>query len=145
MSLRALAVACAVLGLAVAGCGSSESQFVKDFKKQKDQLGKIGGDLAQAAAGASSQTNAQIAAEFTTIADRVRAVEGSLATLKPPAKAAASYTAYRAAVAKAEADTRAVAAAAKSGNTAAAKSSIQSLAADGPAIKKTGDQVVKNG
>jgi hypothetical protein len=125
--------------LAAAGCGGSgapsSSDFKSGFRADRAQFRRLGVDLEKTIAGARTKTNAQLAAELSTLSIRAGAQAAQLSKLNPPAR----YEPY---VSKLAAGFRAMAAdlmrisdAATRGDAQTARAATRSLIADAQTVK----------
>ena len=142
----------ALVALAFAGCGgdSEKDDAAADAAKAKaaaaaafktgakaatTETTKIGDDLGEAIQGADKQTDAALAAEFTSLASRARGVVGDLNALETPQESRAEVTALVGALTTGAQDLDAIATAARAHDASSARSATQTLVQDSPAIK----------
>lgn len=155
-SMRRALLAVVMIAAFAAGCGGSDSddtatetatasqqQQAAAFKSGATAATaattKIGTDLGAAIQSASSQTDAQLAATFTDLAARSRAVVADLNALDPPAASRAKVNALVGALSTGAQDLDAIATAARAGDAASAKSATETLVRDSPAIMAAKD------
>ncbi len=106
MTNRALIVAIVVLGIGLAGCGSSKTTsssstaattssstaaggtaaFKAAFVADRTQFRQLGNSLAKALTGAGSKTDDQLATQFQGLAVKAKAEATKLSQLSPPAQ-----------------------------------------------------------
>jgi len=142
----------ALVALAFAGCGgdskkdddaadaakakaTAEAAFKKGAKAATTETTKIGDDLGTAIQGADKQTDAALAAEFTSLASRARGVVGDLNALETPQASRAEVTALVGALTTGAQDLDAIATAARAHDASSARSATTTLVQDSPAIK----------
>ena len=136
--MQSLIVRTALVGvlLVSAGCGgggSSSSQsadFKTSFSSVVNQLKRTSQSIGVALEHASSQTDAQLATTFHTLAQRWQAQVGKLQTLKPPANLSTTFNTLTAAGQHAGRDLNAIASAAETHSAAAAKQASTALITD---------------
>lgn len=121
----------------LAGCGGSSSsssdqtaQFKTSHESLANQLKQSSQAIGTAIQQAPSQTDAQLAATFRSLASRWQAQLSQLKTLKPPSNLTATFNTLTGAASRAEADLNAIAAAAGTHNAAAPKQASTSLVTD---------------
>jgi hypothetical protein len=119
----------------LSGCGGSSSsdqatKFKTGFSPVINQFRDISHGIGTAIQQAPSQTDAQIAATFRSLAAHWQARLSQLQTLKPPASVAATFNTLTGAASRAEADLTAIVAAAATHSGAAAKQASASLVTD---------------
>jgi hypothetical protein len=162
MRFRRRYVLGALAAVGLAGCGSSTATttsstapasstttasttsvraFKRDFASEKAQFTELGTDLAKAVEGANSKSNAELAAEFQSLADRAAQQAASLAKLGSPEKYRAELAQLTAGFASVASDLTAIKTAAAKGDPQAAKTATTKLVADA-AIVKTHDQAL---
>lgn len=136
-----LAAALAIGIGALAGCGGGGSSTV-DQAKFKDGLEPAGAQLQQTAVaiagaikGASSQTDPQVQATFSGLADRWQSSLDRVHALSPPSAEQAEVDALATAGARVESDLNQLAAAAGTHSAAAARQSASGLLTDLVAVK----------
>lgn len=131
----------------VAGCGGGDgddakpdtAKFQSDAKAAATETGKIGADIGTAVQGARNQTDAELAASFTELASRARAVVADLNGLDPPAASRAKVNALVGALGTGAQDLDAIATAARAHDAASARAATVTLGRDSPAIKVAKD------
>jgi hypothetical protein len=134
------AVATAAL---LAGCGggggddakNDTAKFESGAKAATTETTKIGTDIGTAIQTASKQTDAELAATFTDLASRARAVVADLNALDPPAASRAKVNALVSALGTGAQDLDAIGAAARGHDASSARSATQTLVGDSPPIK----------
>lgn len=149
---RRVLPAVALVALAFAGCGgdskkdddaadaakakaTAQAVFKKGAKAATTETTKIGDDLGTAIQGADKQTDAALAADFTSLASRARGVVGDLNALETPQESRAEVTALVGALTTGAQDLDAIATAARAHDASSARSATQTLVQDSPAIK----------
>ena len=142
----------ALVALAFAGCGGDSKKddeaadaakakaaataaFKKGAEAATTETTQIGDDLGTAIQGASKQTDAALAAEFTSLASRARGVVSDLNALQTPLQSRAEVTALAGALTTGAQDLDAIATAARAHDASSARSATQTLVQDSPAIK----------
>ena len=141
-----LIVAVAIAALA-AGCGGGgddaakkdAAKFRSGAKAATTETTKIGTDLGTAVQAARNQTDAALAATFTDLASRARAVVADLNALDPPDPSRAKVNALVSALGTGAQDLDAIAAAARAHDASSARSATETLGRDSPAIKAAKD------
>jgi len=139
---RSRLVAAVATAALAAGCGGDggddakqdTAKFESGAKAATAETTKIGSDIGTAVRAASKQTDAQLAAEFTDLAARARAVVSDLNALEPPAAARAKVNALVGALGTGAQDLDAIAAAARGHDASSARSATVTLVRDSPAI-----------
>ena len=146
----------ALVALAFAGCGGDSKKddeaaaaakakaaaaaaFKTGAKAATAETTKIGEDLGTAIQGAGKQTDATLAATFTSLASRARGVVTDLNALETPQESRAEVTALVGALTTGAQDLDAIATAARSNDAASARSATVTLVRDSPAIKAAKD------
>jgi len=146
----------ALVALAFAGCGgdskeddaaadaakakaTAEAAFKKGATAATAETTKIGEDLGTAIQGASRQTDAALAATFTSLAGRARGVVSDLNALETPQETRAEVTALVGALTTGAQDLDAIATAARANDASSARSATETLVRDSPAIKAAKD------
>ncbi len=130
-------VALSVAGLLVAGCGNDQAkQFKQDYTKQRTELRKIGDDLGRALQQARGKSDVALAAQFTTLADRLKSANAGFGSLKPPNDLKPNFERVRNALRRVEQDVRAVARAATTHSAAQARQAATKLVVDAQAGSK---------
>ena len=119
----------------LSGCGGSSSsdptaKFKASISPVVNQFRDISQGIGGAIQQAPSQTDAQIAATFHTLAGRWQNELSQLQTLKPPPNLAAPFNTLTGAASRAEADLTAIVAAAETHSGAAAKQASATLVTD---------------
>jgi len=142
----------ALVALAFAGCGGDSKKddeaaaaakakavaaaaFKKGAKAATAETTKIGNDLGTAIQGANKETDAALAATFTSLATRARAVVADLNELETPQESRAEVTALVGALSTGAQDIDAIATAAHAHDASSARSATETLVRDSPAIK----------
>ena len=142
----------ALVALAFAGCGGDSKKddeaaaaakakavaaaaFKKGAKAATAETTKIGNDLGTAIQGANKETDAALAATFTSLATRARAVVADLNELETPQESRAEVTALVGALSTGAQDIDAIATAARAHDARSARSATETLVRDSPAIK----------
>jgi len=142
----------ALVALAFAGCGGDSKKdddaadaakakaaaaaaFKTGAKAATTETTEIGDDLGEAIQGAEKQTDAALAAEFTSLASRARGVVGDLNALETPQESRAEVTALVGALTTGAQDLDAIATAARAHDASSARSATTTLVQDSPAIK----------
>jgi len=131
----------------VAGCGGSggddakqdTAKFESAAKAATAETTKIGSDTGAAVQDAKNQTDAELAAAFTDLAARARAVVADLNALEPPEASRAKVNALVGALGTGAQDLDAIAAAARAHDASSARSATVTLGRDSPAIKVAKD------
>jgi hypothetical protein len=153
---RRVLPAVALVALAFAGCGGDSKKdddkadaakakataaaaFKTGAKAATTETTKIGDDLGTAIQDASKQTDAALAAQFTSLASRARGVVGDLNALETPQASRAEVTALVGALTTGAQDLDAIATAARAHDASSARSATQTLVQDSPAIKTAKD------
>jgi hypothetical protein len=138
------ALALAALSLSACGASSSSSSspaapslgaFKTGFARDKAQFSKLGNDLGVAVLGAAKKSNSQLESEFSALAGRTDQQQAALRKLNPPAQYKAKLDELIADFGPVAKEMKAIAAAAGSGNAAAARSSATGLVKDSAALK----------
>lgn len=146
----------ALVAIAFAGCGGDGKQddeaaaaakakaaaaaaFKTGAKAATTETTKIGDDLGKAIQGAENETDAALAATFTSLASRARGVVADLNALETPQESRAEVTALVGALTTGAQDLDAIATAARSNDAASARSATETLVRDSPAIKAAKD------
>lgn len=145
----------ALVALAFAGCGDSKKDdkaaaaakakaaaataFKTGAKAATTETTKIGDDLGTAIQGADKQTDAALAATFTSLAGRARGVVSDLNALQTPQESRAEVTALVGALSTGAQDLDAIATAARGSDASSARSATETLVKDSPAIKAAKD------
>jgi hypothetical protein len=145
LKTRSPAVVAALLVIALAGCGSSASSssapslsaFKSGFAADKAQFRKLGLDLQHAITGASSKTDAQLAAEIGALSTRAREQASQLSQLKPPAKFQGTLRELAAAFNAVAGDLNQISSAATKHNAQAARAATVTLLRDAAKVKAT--------
>src|SRR5437763_4413000 len=128
---------CLVAVLAVlSGCGGSDmtAQFKSGYDAVRAPLNQTGQAIAQEISQASKQSDAQISANFSSLAQRFSAQLAKLKALKPPSSVAAQWTNVTDAATRLDSDLSAIASAAGTHNSSATQKAATSLAADASAL-----------
>lgn len=142
----------ALVALAFAGCGGDDKKddgaadaakakataaaaFKTGAKTATEETTKIGDDLGTAIQGADQETDAALAATFTSLATRARGVVADLNALETPQESRAEVTALVGALTTGAQDLDAIATAARAHDASSARSATQTLVQDSPAIK----------
>jgi hypothetical protein len=144
---RSLLLAVTASAALAAGCGSSDKKSSDDTAKKAAaayqasakaataETTKIGNDIGTSIQGADKQTDAELAATFTDLASRARAVVADLNALKPPADDKAKVNALVGALGTGAQDLDAIATAARANDASSARAATVTLVKDSPAIK----------
>jgi hypothetical protein len=121
---------------ALSGCGGSDTtaQFKSGYNAVRGPLNQTGQQIANEIRAAPKQTDAQVAANFRSLAARFKSQVDQLKALKPPANVAADWTKVTNAASRLDSDLSAIASAASSHSTAAAQQAGASLATDAQAL-----------
>ena len=142
---RSLAAAVATAVLA-AGCGGGDDdakddtvKFETGAKAATAETTKIGDDIGKAIQAAPDETDAALAATFTGLANRARAVVADLNSLEPPTEARPEVNALAAALGTGAQDLDAIATAARANDASSARAATESLVRDSPPIKAAKD------
>jgi hypothetical protein len=125
----------AVVGV-LAGCGGSSdttAQFKSGYNAVRGPLNQTGQAISKELQAAPKQSDAQVAANFRSLAAKFSEQVAKLKALKPPASVAADWTKVTDVLTKVDADLSAIAGAAASHSTTAAQQAGASLAADAQA------------
>lgn len=139
----------ALVALAFAGCGDDNGKsddaakakaaaaaaFKTGAKTATAATTKIGEDLGTAIQGADKETDAALAATFTSLATRARSVVADLNALDTPQESRAEVTALVGALTTGAQDIDAIATAARAHDASSARSATETLVRDSPAIK----------
>jgi hypothetical protein len=121
----------------LAGCGGGSdttSQFKSGYNAVRGQLNQTGQAIATEIQQAPKQTDAQVAAQFHSLATQFSSQLGKLKALKPPASVSSDWNNVTNSATKLAADLNAIASAATTHNTAAAQQAGAALAADAQAL-----------
>ena len=146
----------ALVALAFAGCGGDSKKddeaaaaakakaaaaaaFKTGAKAATAETTKIGDDLGKAIQGAEEETDAALAATFTSLAGRARGVVDDLNALETPQESRAEVTALVGALTTGAQDLDAIATAARAHDASSARSATETLVRDSPAIKAAKD------
>jgi hypothetical protein len=146
----------ALVALAFAGCGDDSKKddeaaaaakakaaaaaaFKTGAKAATTDTTKIGDDLGTAIQGADKETDAALAATFTSLASRARNVVADLNALETPQESRAEVTALVGALTTGAQDLDAIATAARAHDASWARSATETLVRDSPAIKAAKD------
>jgi hypothetical protein len=150
-SLLLAAAACAALA---AGCGGDDDKsgdaaktttvdavavYRTSAKAATAETTKIGDEIGTSIQAADTQTDAQLAATFTDLASRARAVVADLNALAPPADDKAKVNALVSALGTGAQDLDAIATAARANDASSARSATVTLVRDSPSIKAAKD------
>ena len=136
---RLAAVGALVLALALttAACGDDEdNEFKDDYNAAVRPLSELNTDIGDSIGSASGKSNDAIAQEFEKLADKAGQTRDNLAGLEPPGDAKEEFDELLAALEDGTEDLRAVAAAAKDGDPAAAGQASQDLVQSGQKIQE---------
>jgi hypothetical protein len=106
------------------------SNFRSGYIGLRDPLNQTGQAIANEIQQAPQQTDAQVAASFSSLASRFQAQVGQLESLQPPANLQGDWNSVIAAAQRLVSDLKAIAVAATTHNTSAAQEAGASLAAD---------------
>lgn len=145
----------ALVALAIAGCGgdskddgaaaaakaktAAAAAFKTGATAATAETSKIGDDLGTAIQGAGKESDAGLAATFTSLAGRARGVVANLNALETPQDTRAEVTALVGALTTGAQDLDAIATAARAHDASSARSATQTLVRDSPAIKAAKD------
>ncbi len=125
--------------LATAGCGGSDAPSLSDFKSgfqtDRAQFRRLGVDLEKTIAGARTKSNAQLAAELSTLSSRAGAQAAQLNKLNPPAGYKPSVSKLAAGFRAMAADLTRISDAATRGDAQTASAATRSLIADAQTVK----------
>lgn len=136
---RAVWGVCVVAVVAVAsGCGGSDTtaQFKSGYNSVRTPLNQTGQAIAQEISQAPKQTDAQVSANFHSLAQRFSAQVAKLKALKPPSSVSAQWPKVTDAATKLDSDLSAIASAASTHNSSATQQAAASLAADASALQQ---------
>ena len=135
--MRAFVVRIALVGalLVITACGGGSSsdptaKFKTSFSSVVNQLKQTSQAIGVAIEKASSQTDAELASTFRTLAQRWQGQVSRLVTLKAPSGLSTSFNTLSAAAARTETDLTAIAAAAETHSASAAKQASATLVTD---------------
>jgi len=123
----------AVLCLLVAACGGPDQAtvaFKKGYVQASGPLEQTGAAIAVAIAQARHRSDAQLASEFSELADRFNTELLNLETLKAPSSVSGAYAALTAAANRLEDDLLAISTAAGHHNPTVARTAVEGLVAD---------------
>ncbi|HEX4109638.1 MAG TPA: hypothetical protein VHX88_15985 [Solirubrobacteraceae bacterium] len=124
-------VAIGVLAAALAGCGSSGSPFKKHYETDQAQIVSVSAALSSLLASTRSLQSPQLASELQGYAATLERDVEALASMTPPSKLLRAYEQLLTAGAHVVVDLRTIATASTAHQTAAARSAIMTLTADG--------------
>ncbi|MEV4421023.1 DUF4344 domain-containing metallopeptidase [Patulibacter sp. NPDC049589] len=122
--------------------GASAAAFRRAVASAKTTVGSIGTDIETAIQGADKVSDAQLAQQFSALADRASAALTTLDGITVPAGAEDEVAALKTAVQTGTNDLRAIAQAADQSDAQAAKTATEALIAHSPAIGTAGDALV---
>ena len=145
--LRSRLVAAVAIAALAAGCGGDggddakqdTAKFESGAKAATAETTKIGSDIGTAIQAAPNETDAELAATFTDLASRARAVVADLNALDPPAASRAKVNALVGALGTGAQDLDAIATAARAHDASSARAATETLGRDSPAIKSAKD------
>ena len=140
---RLVCAAAMVVGLTVAGCGSSKSSststsevaFKAGFASSQKEFRRLGTDLAKDITGAGARTDAELAKEFDRLATRAGRQANQLAALPAPAKYAKRMTSLAAGFHGLKADLSKISTAATNHDASSAEAATRALLTDAAKIK----------
>ncbi len=131
MQIRVASVVAVCL---LSGCGGSSTDqtatFKKGFSSAASQFKSASQAIGTTIEHAPSQTDAQLATEFQSFAQRWQAALTHLKQLKPPSSVSAAFTQMTGAATRAEADLKAIVLAAGNHDASAAKQASTALVTD---------------
>jgi hypothetical protein len=131
-----LSLAC-FLGVAFTACGEDEDNaFKEDYNAAVKPLSELNADIGNSIRSASGKSNDAIAREFQQLATKAQRARDNLAKLEPPEDAKGSFDELLSSLQQGTDDLRAVAAAAREGDPAAARQAADDLVASGQEINK---------
>lgn len=136
---RAVSGVCVVAVVtALSGCGGSDTtaKFKSGYNNLRGPLNQTGQAIAQEISQASKQTDAQVSANFHSLAARFQSQLSRLKALKPPSSVAAEWTNVTNAASKLDADLQAIANAAGAHNSSATQQAAASLASSATALQQ---------
>jgi hypothetical protein len=136
---RAMSGVCVVAAVtALSACGGSDTtaKFKSGYNAVRAPLNQTGQAIAQEISKASSQTDAQVSANFRSLAARFHSQLNQLKALKPPSSVAAQWTKVTDAASKLDSDLNAIASAAGAHNSSATQQAATSLAANAQALQQ---------
>lgn len=139
---RSRLVAAVASAALAAGCGGEggddakqdSAKFESGAKAATAETTKIGTDTGAAILGAPKETDAALAATFTGLASRARAVVADLNALDPPDASRAKVNALVGALGTGAQDLDAIATAARANDASSARAATVTLGRDSPAI-----------
>lgn len=143
ISRRLLCAAAMVVGLGLAGCGSSKPSsttasqvaFKAGFATSQKEFRKLGTDLAKDITGAGARTDAELAKEFNRLATRAGQQADQLAALHAPAKYATRVSSLVAGFHGMKGDLAKIATAATNHDASSAEAATRQLLTDAAKIK----------
>jgi hypothetical protein len=137
---RATSAVCVVAVVtALSGCGGSDTtaKFRSGYNAVRGPLNQTGQAIAQEISQASKQTDAQVSANFRTLAVRFQGQLTRLKALKPPSSVAAQWKNVTDAATKLDSDLNAIATAAAAHNGSATQQAAASLASNASALQQS--------
>ncbi len=136
---RVLSGVCVVaVVMALSSCGGSDTtaKFKSGYNAVRGPLNQTGQAIAQEISQASKQTDAQVSANFRSLAARFHSQVTQLEALKPPSNVANQWKNVTDAASKLDSDLNAIASAAGAHNTSATQQAAASLAANASALQQ---------
>ncbi|WP_157260923.1 DUF4344 domain-containing metallopeptidase [Patulibacter minatonensis] len=121
--------------------GGGAAAFRLAVAEGKTTIGSIGTDVETAIRSADQRSNAELAQQFSALADRTRAALETLRALRAPTDASDELAALRTAVETGATDLQDIATAADRGDVEAATAATKALIAHSPAIGAAGDRL----
>lgn len=133
----ALAALLAGFSLALAACGGDDDNaFKEDYNRAVKPLSELNADIGSSIGGAGGKSNDEIAKEFDNLAAKAQQTRDNLADLDPPEGAEEQFDELLSSLQTGTEDLRAVAAAAKEADPAAAGEASRDLVESGTQIQK---------
>ena len=131
-------VCVAAVVVVLSGCGGSDTttQFKSGYNAVRGPLNQTGQAIAQEISKASSQTDAQVSENFSSLAQRFSIQVAKLKALKPPSSVAAQWNNVTDAATKLDADLNAIASAAGAHNSSGTQQAAASLAKNASALQQ---------
>jgi hypothetical protein len=134
----------ALFAIPVAGCGQSDKdKYVDDYKPLNNKLVKLGDDVVSEVNGASSKSNTQLAAAFSTLGKRIAAVRTDIAGLDTPTELKDESKGLTDALSSAQSDVEAISKAAKESDPTAAQAASKKLATDADKVTTNQNKLAK--
>jgi hypothetical protein len=137
---RAVSGVCVVAVVtALSSCGGSDAtaRFKSGYNAVRGQLNQTGQAIAQEISQASKQTDAEVSANFRSLAARFQSQLTELKALKPPSSVSAQWKHVTDAATKLDSDLGAIATAAGAHNSSATQQAAASLAANASALQQS--------